>query len=101
MAVVSSESLKRLATCWHVSEVPQRVLSRDTARVFDALSREDEGRVPLASCTVRTEFAGLRRLLCYFLGIGPQPKSQINDTIPLRDEMTLGQLAEDCVEITH
>ena len=48
--------------CWHVSEVPQRVLSRDTMRVFDALSREDDRLTPeqfLEACT--TSLTAARR----------------------------------------
>jgi hypothetical protein len=49
---------------WHVSEIPQRVLSRDTARVFDALSREDDRLTPerfLEACT--TKLGAVRKLL--------------------------------------
>ena len=49
---------------WHVSEVPQRRLSCDTARVFDALSREDDTLTPerfLEGCT--TNLTALRKLL--------------------------------------
>jgi hypothetical protein len=49
---------------YHVSEVPQRVLSKDTARVFDALSREDDRLTPerfLDACT--TNLGGVRKLL--------------------------------------
>jgi hypothetical protein len=41
----------------------------------------------------------LCRLRFYFFGIGLQPESQINNTIPLGNKVSLGQLAEDCVEI--
>ena len=50
--------------CWHVSEVPQRRLSCDTGRVFDALSREDDTLTPerfLEGCT--TNLGAVRRLL--------------------------------------
>ena len=58
-----------------------------------------ESRISLASCAVCRRVAGLRRLLCYFLGIGPQPESQINDAIPLGNKVAPGQLAEHCVEM--
>jgi hypothetical protein len=49
---------------WHVSETAQRRLSPDTARVFDALSREDDRLTPsefLEACT--TNLGALRKLL--------------------------------------
>ena len=50
--------------CWHVSEVPQRVLSKDTARVFDAISAAGHGLTIeqfLEGCT--TNLTALRKLL--------------------------------------
>ena len=51
--------------CWHVCETAQRRLSpADTARVFDALSREDDRLSPeqfLEACT--TNLSSLRKLL--------------------------------------
>ena len=50
---------------WHVAETAQRRLSpADTARVFDALSREDDSLTPeqfLEACT--TNLGGVRKLL--------------------------------------
>jgi hypothetical protein len=49
---------------WHVSEIPQRVLSKDTLEVFDALSREDDTPSPerfLEACS--TNLGAVRKLL--------------------------------------
>jgi hypothetical protein len=49
---------------WHVSETPQRTLSRDTARVFEALSREDDTLSPerfIEACS--TNLGAVRKLL--------------------------------------
>ncbi len=50
---------------YHVSEVPQRRLSCDTARVFDALSREDDTLMPerfIEACC-STNLGAVRKLL--------------------------------------
>ena len=49
---------------WRVSETPQRRLSCDTARVFDALSREDDRLTPerfIEACS--TNLGAVRKLL--------------------------------------
>lgn len=49
---------------WHVSEIPQRVLSKDTARVFDTISAAENGPTIeefLEACT--TNLTALRKLL--------------------------------------
>lgn len=49
---------------WHVNEIPMRTLSKDTTRIFDALSRADD-RLSLEAfveaCT--TSLGALRKLL--------------------------------------
>jgi hypothetical protein len=50
--------------CWHVSEVPQRVLSKNTLKVFIAAAHVDNGLTAeefLTGCT--TSLAALRKLL--------------------------------------
>jgi hypothetical protein len=49
---------------WHVTETTQRTLSKDTARVFDALSRKDDTLTPEAfieACTAN--LGSVRKLL--------------------------------------
>lgn len=49
---------------WHVSEIPQRTLSRDTAKVFDAISAAEDGLTPeqfLEACS--TNLTAVRKLL--------------------------------------
>jgi hypothetical protein len=49
---------------WHCSETPQRVLSKDTARVFDALALRDDMLTPkrfIGACTV--SLSAIRKLI--------------------------------------